>query len=315
MVFLCKNGFPVELIKGKWFKNFLRLLVHTRSIKRGVWVSGKVVTASRLIEAHTILNAKCQRMTEKVVERAHLISEIDKALGYTTVTEHDVLGAANLAMAELKDLRLSSKAFGEKITAASDFPADGGATFEELVDQFIATYKERSADRERLMHELEEARLAASESMKSLKAKTIEYKALEASIKSCDNLVRTQCAKGTVDYDHYMHGMANGVLLIWSTINDEPYMPIDAPVQWGDETLNSGYSGVLPLISEDKSGNVVDRVVCDSISGGADYLHGMPRGLTLSRTQENGTTCVMSYVQFDSKEAAKKPATLRKKRK
>ncbi len=35
MVYLDKYGWPVERIKGRWFFNLLRLIIHTRSIKRG----------------------------------------------------------------------------------------------------------------------------------------------------------------------------------------------------------------------------------------------------------------------------------------
>lgn len=45
MVFLDKYGWPVERIKGKKFINFIRLLLHTRSIKQGYWDGYKIVTA------------------------------------------------------------------------------------------------------------------------------------------------------------------------------------------------------------------------------------------------------------------------------
>ena len=35
MQFLDKYGWPVERVKGRWFLNLLRLLVHTRKIKGG----------------------------------------------------------------------------------------------------------------------------------------------------------------------------------------------------------------------------------------------------------------------------------------
>ena len=37
MVFLDKLGWPIETIKGRWFHNFLRRLIHTRKIKKGRW--------------------------------------------------------------------------------------------------------------------------------------------------------------------------------------------------------------------------------------------------------------------------------------
>jgi hypothetical protein len=38
MQFLDKYGWPVERIKGRWFVNFMRLLLHTRKVKRGTFV-------------------------------------------------------------------------------------------------------------------------------------------------------------------------------------------------------------------------------------------------------------------------------------
>jgi hypothetical protein len=35
MQYLDKLGWPVERVKGRWFLNFLRLLIHTRKIKTG----------------------------------------------------------------------------------------------------------------------------------------------------------------------------------------------------------------------------------------------------------------------------------------
>ena len=37
MVFLDKFGWPVETVKGRPVLNLLRLLIHTRKIRRGTW--------------------------------------------------------------------------------------------------------------------------------------------------------------------------------------------------------------------------------------------------------------------------------------
>ena len=37
MMFLDNYGWPVQRIKGRWFVNFIRLLLYTRKIKRGTW--------------------------------------------------------------------------------------------------------------------------------------------------------------------------------------------------------------------------------------------------------------------------------------
>ncbi len=41
MQFLDKLGWPVERFKGRWFLNFLRLIIHTRKIKRGKFKHNK----------------------------------------------------------------------------------------------------------------------------------------------------------------------------------------------------------------------------------------------------------------------------------
>lgn len=44
VVFLDKYGWPVGRIKGKKVINFIRLLLHTRKIKKGYWDGYKIVT-------------------------------------------------------------------------------------------------------------------------------------------------------------------------------------------------------------------------------------------------------------------------------
>lgn len=48
MVFLDRYGWPVEIIKGKWIQNILRLLVHTKSVKRGSWNGYKIIKYRRV---------------------------------------------------------------------------------------------------------------------------------------------------------------------------------------------------------------------------------------------------------------------------
>jgi len=49
MVFLDKHGYPVETTVGKWLQNILRLLIHTRSIKRGYWDGYKVINKTKTV--------------------------------------------------------------------------------------------------------------------------------------------------------------------------------------------------------------------------------------------------------------------------
>lgn len=44
MQFLDKHGWPVERIKGRRITNLIRLLIHTRKIRRGKWRYPAVLT-------------------------------------------------------------------------------------------------------------------------------------------------------------------------------------------------------------------------------------------------------------------------------
>ncbi len=37
MIFCDKNGWPVTTTKDRWFQNFIRLVLHTKRIRRGYW--------------------------------------------------------------------------------------------------------------------------------------------------------------------------------------------------------------------------------------------------------------------------------------
>lgn len=51
MIFQDRYGFPVECIRGRWFTNFIRLLLHTRRIKRGVWWDSMGLRVEQHLEA------------------------------------------------------------------------------------------------------------------------------------------------------------------------------------------------------------------------------------------------------------------------
>ncbi len=44
MYFLDRYGWPVECVKGRWFFNFLRRLLHTRRVGRGTWTPPAWIT-------------------------------------------------------------------------------------------------------------------------------------------------------------------------------------------------------------------------------------------------------------------------------
>jgi len=50
--------------------------------------------------------------------------------------------------------------------------------------------------------------------------------------KKIDELVKLQCSSGNWNFDPYMHGMANGMLLIQAILNNTDYKPLEAPKEW-----------------------------------------------------------------------------------
>lgn len=58
-------------------------------------------------------------------------------------------------------------------------------------------------------------------------------------------------------------------------------------------------SCVLPQYIINDNDKVIEIIVCDSISGGADYVNDMPKQLYLVRRLEDGTTYRARYTQQD----------------
>jgi hypothetical protein len=51
-------------------------------------------------------------------------------------------------------------------------------------------------------------------------------------IKEMEKLLDIQCANGNWNYDPYMHGMANGMLLMLSVVEGGNPRYLDAPKKW-----------------------------------------------------------------------------------
>lgn len=54
-------------------------------------------------------------------------------------------------------------------------------------------------------------------------------------VESLQNCVRIQCWNGNWNWDPYMLGMANGMLLALAIIKNENYVPLRAPKKWLSE--------------------------------------------------------------------------------
>lgn len=56
---------------------------------------------------------------------------------------------------------------------------------------------------------------------------------LMTGVSAAKDQLKTQSSKGIWDYDPYMHGMANGMILAVATITGEDPNFLDAPEKWG----------------------------------------------------------------------------------
>jgi len=74
----------------------------------------------------------------------------------------------------------------------------------------------------------------------------------DKNIQDIRKLVKVQCSDGNWNYDEYMHGMANGMILIKAIIDDVEPVYLDAPDVWvkyvpGDK---------MPALGNQKIGNI-----------------------------------------------------------
>lgn len=62
---------------------------------------------------------------------------------------------------------------------------------------------------------------------------------LKKRIGKVDEQVKTQCSDGNWNYDPYMHGMANGLLVAQATLHDlHDFTGLSAPDKWLDSREN-----------------------------------------------------------------------------
>lgn len=67
--------------------------------------------------------------------------------------------------------------------------------------------------------------------------------------------------------------------------------------------------GLLPMIISETGTHdepEIERIICSSISGGADYVNGMPREVSLERITAEGSTFAR-YIQTDLEVAMPSP--------
>jgi len=55
---------------------------------------------------------------------------------------------------------------------------------------------------------------------------------MKSKAKQLQDIIDIQCADGNWNYDSYMHGMANGLLMAQSIMDDKNPEFLDAPTEW-----------------------------------------------------------------------------------
>jgi hypothetical protein len=60
-------------------------------------------------------------------------------------------------------------------------------------------------------------------------------------------MLEVQCSDGNWNFDPYMHGMANGMIYALSILEDEIPVFMEAPEEWGKDTMKR----LIPCPSEE----------------------------------------------------------------
>ena len=57
-------------------------------------------------------------------------------------------------------------------------------------------------------------------------------KTINKRIDKLEDITKVQCLDGNWNYDSYMHGMANGLILAKSILEDKDPIYLDPPLKW-----------------------------------------------------------------------------------
>jgi hypothetical protein len=179
----------------------------------------------------------------------------------------------------------------------------GGLTREEWIERCVSNYKDEYADELVVLPE-----------------------GLGESLRKFEALVKIQVSKGNYDFDPYMHGMANGMILASAILRGETPLYLEAPDRWisdsrekllrkngelvsrtidGEETavkvaesqprLNEVCKllneSVLPMMIGDGS-----EVFISAMSGVQDEVEGLPRMMTLVWRKRGETERRADYI-------------------
>jgi|GEM_PF-5756981 len=67
-----------------------------------------------------------------------------------------------------------------------------------------------------------------------------EYAVMLQGVEALEDLLEVQCSDGNWDYDEYMHGMANGMILALSLFKAGEVEFLEAPEVWGKDSPCGG---------------------------------------------------------------------------
>lgn len=105
-------------------------------------------------------------------------------------------------------------------------------------------------------------------------------KSNDTAVESLENMVAIQCSDGNWDYNEYMYGMANGMVLALATLKGEDPIYFDRPKEWLEDkcknaTVNSvselAWQDAIDYLAEDLR-KAVDEDVLSNITEEAQQL-------------------------------------------
>tara|TARA_R110002110_G_scaffold127177_4_gene305970 strand:+ start:1007 stop:1279 length:273 start_codon:yes stop_codon:yes gene_type:complete len=68
----------------------------------------------------------------------------------------------------------------------------------------------------------------------------LEHVVMLQGVEALEDLLKVQCSDGNWDYDEYMHGMANGMILALSLFKAGEVKFLEAPDVWGKDSPCGG---------------------------------------------------------------------------
>lgn len=140
MICLDKNGFLVELIKGKWFKNFLCLFVYIWFVKCGVWDGFEVVDVGWLVDVYNKVVFCCKVLEEEIFYYMGNVKEWEDFL----IKYVKIIDGLICKIVEFEEIIINGKVYNEKVFVSNKILCiefiDSNNEFEQLCVQFVGCF-------------------------------------------------------------------------------------------------------------------------------------------------------------------------------